>query len=54
MASSQLTGVVPSGLIGTPTTIFITAAGKVASVHTGEYASQGTLDGDIESYSLGR
>ena len=54
MASSQLTGVVPSGLIGTPTTIFITAAGKVASVHTGEYASQGTLDGDIETYSLGR
>ena len=54
MASSQLTAVVPSGLIGTPTTIFITAAGKVASVHTGEYASQGTLDGDIETYLLGR
>ena len=54
MPSSQLTGVVPSGLIGTPTTIFITPAGKVASVHTGEYASQGTLDGDIETYALGR
>ena len=54
MPSSELTGVLPSGLIGTPTTIFITPAGKVASVHTGEYASQGTLDGDIEAYAVGR
>lgn len=38
---------------GLPTTIFINAAGKVTFVHTGQYDSQGTLDGDISSYALG-
>ncbi|MBV9534338.1 MAG: redoxin domain-containing protein [Solirubrobacterales bacterium] len=39
---------------GLPTTIFINRAGKVVDVHTGQYTSQSTLDGDIQSYSLGR
>ena len=38
---------------GLPTTVFISPAGKVAYVHTGQYDSQGTLDQDIESYGLG-
>jgi cytochrome c biogenesis protein CcmG/thiol:disulfide interchange protein DsbE len=38
---------------GLPTTIFINRAGKVAFVHTGQYDSQGTLDHDIGSYTLG-
>jgi thiol-disulfide isomerase/thioredoxin len=38
---------------GLPTTIFIDPAGKVVFVHTGQYDSQGVLDGDIDSYSLG-
>jgi len=32
---------------GLPTTIFINVAGRVTSVHTGQYVSQGTLDADI-------
>ena len=53
MSSDQITGIVPQGLAGTPTTIFINAAGKVAYVHVGEYVSQGALDGDVGSYALG-
>jgi len=37
---------------GLPTTIFISRAGKVAYVHTGQYDSQGTLDQDISNYAL--
>jgi cytochrome oxidase Cu insertion factor (SCO1/SenC/PrrC family)/thiol-disulfide isomerase/thioredoxin len=36
---------------GLPTTIFISRAGKVVYVHTGQYDSQGTLDQDISSYA---
>ncbi|MHB1570391.1 MAG: redoxin domain-containing protein [Solirubrobacteraceae bacterium] len=39
---------------GLPTTVFINRAGKVISVHTGQYSSQTALDGDIERYALGR
>jgi hypothetical protein len=38
---------------GLPTTIFINRAGRAVSVHTGQYDSQGTLDGEIYSYALG-
>lgn len=38
---------------GLPTTILIDRAGKVVYVHTGQYDSRGTLDGDISSYALG-
>jgi cytochrome c biogenesis protein CcmG, thiol:disulfide interchange protein DsbE len=37
---------------GLPTTIFISPAGKVVYVHTGQYDSQGTLDSDISTYAL--
>lgn len=53
MSTTQLTGIVPQGLLGTPTTIFINRAGKVVGVHTGQYKSQGTLDGDVSAYALG-
>jgi cytochrome oxidase Cu insertion factor (SCO1/SenC/PrrC family)/thiol-disulfide isomerase/thioredoxin len=36
---------------GLPTTVFISPAGKVAYVHTGQYDSIGTLDQDISSYA---
>ena len=39
---------------GLPTTIYIDAAGKVTHVQSGEYFSQGSLDGDIQTYALGR
>jgi cytochrome c biogenesis protein CcmG/thiol:disulfide interchange protein DsbE len=38
---------------GLPTTIFVSRQGKVAFVHTGQYASQGSLDDDISTYALG-
>lgn len=53
MGSDQLTPIVPQGLLGTPTTIFIDREGRIAYLHTGQYDSQGTLDGDISTYALG-
>ena len=38
---------------GLPTTIFINRAGRVVDVHVGVYDSQGSLDGDVETYALG-
>jgi cytochrome oxidase Cu insertion factor (SCO1/SenC/PrrC family)/thiol-disulfide isomerase/thioredoxin len=51
-STSNMSGVAPGGLQGLPTTIFIARSGKVSYVHTGQYDSQGTLDGDIERYAL--
>lgn len=53
MKTQQLTGILPQGVLGTPTTIFIGRAGKVVAVHTGQYEAQGTLDADIEANVLG-
>ncbi len=53
MSTQQVTKIVTGGLPGTPTTIFINRTGKAVEVHTGEYASQGTLDGDIQTYAPG-
>jgi len=36
----------PAGVLGLPTTAFVSPAGKVVYVHTGQYLSQGTLDRD--------
>ncbi len=53
VSTGQLHNVVGGGLEGLPTTIYISPAGKVVYVHTGEYASQGTLDADIQQYANG-
>jgi cytochrome oxidase Cu insertion factor (SCO1/SenC/PrrC family)/thiol-disulfide isomerase/thioredoxin len=53
MSIPSLTGIIPQGVAGLPTTIFISRAGKLAYVHSGQYDSQGSLDGDILSYALG-
>lgn len=37
---------------GLPTTIYVAPNGKVAFVHTGQYASQQSLDSDIQRYAL--
>jgi cytochrome c biogenesis protein CcmG/thiol:disulfide interchange protein DsbE len=44
---------VPQGLSGLPTTIFLNPEGKLVYVHTGQYESQGTLDADIQNHALG-
>jgi cytochrome oxidase Cu insertion factor (SCO1/SenC/PrrC family)/thiol-disulfide isomerase/thioredoxin len=49
----DVSGLLPQGLIGTPTTIFYNAAGKRVYVHAYQYDSQGTLDSDITTYALG-
>jgi thiol-disulfide isomerase/thioredoxin len=53
MSATNITGILPQGLLGTPTTIFFSPAGKIVAVHTGQYESQGSLDGDIGTYALG-
>ena len=53
MSADTITGIVPQGLIGTPSTIFINKAGHIVALHTGQYYSQGALDGDIETNALG-
>ncbi len=42
----------PGGVQGTPTTVFVSPTGKVVYVHTGQYLSQGTLDQDIQDHAL--
>ena len=42
-----------ASIFGLPTTVFISANGKVAYVHSGQYFSEGTLDDDITRYALG-
>ncbi len=51
-SAADITSIVPQGLLGTPSTIYINSAGKLVYVHTGQYVSPGTLDGDIQTYAL--
>jgi cytochrome c biogenesis protein CcmG/thiol:disulfide interchange protein DsbE len=48
-----LPSLLPGGLEGTPTTIFIDRQGRLVYIHTGQYLSQGTLDADIKAHALG-
>jgi cytochrome oxidase Cu insertion factor (SCO1/SenC/PrrC family)/thiol-disulfide isomerase/thioredoxin len=50
---TELGKLIPGGVEGYPTTVFINRDGKVVHVHTGQYDSQGTLDSDIKTYALG-
>jgi thiol-disulfide isomerase/thioredoxin/cytochrome oxidase Cu insertion factor (SCO1/SenC/PrrC family) len=50
--TGQIHSLLPQGLIGLPTTIFVNRAGKVAYVHSGQYDAPGTLDQDVEQYAL--
>jgi cytochrome oxidase Cu insertion factor (SCO1/SenC/PrrC family)/thiol-disulfide isomerase/thioredoxin len=52
-STSQFPSLLPQGLVGLPTTIFIDRTGRVSYVHTGQYETQGGLDADIEQYALG-
>jgi cytochrome oxidase Cu insertion factor (SCO1/SenC/PrrC family)/thiol-disulfide isomerase/thioredoxin len=51
--ASQMSHILPQGLLGTPTTIFIRPSGRIAAVHTGQYDAQGTLDAEIQAGALG-
>jgi cytochrome oxidase Cu insertion factor (SCO1/SenC/PrrC family)/thiol-disulfide isomerase/thioredoxin len=52
-AANRATRIVPQGLLGTPSTIFINRAGRITSVHTGQYDAQGVLDAEIQANALG-
>ena len=51
VSSGQLGELLPGGIQGTPTTVYITPTGRIYSIHTGQYESQGALDGDIHTYA---
>lgn len=51
LTSSQLAPL--ATLQGMPTTIYISPAGKILNVHTGQYDTEATLQNDIERYALG-
>jgi cytochrome c biogenesis protein CcmG/thiol:disulfide interchange protein DsbE len=50
-STTGLDSLVPQGLAGLPTTLFLNRQGRLVYVHTGQYESQGTLDGDVQSYA---
>ena len=52
--TTKISQIVPQGIQGLPTTIVINRTGKLAYVHTGQYSSQGILDGDIQTYALAK
>jgi cytochrome oxidase Cu insertion factor (SCO1/SenC/PrrC family)/thiol-disulfide isomerase/thioredoxin len=52
-AASRVTRILPQGLLGTPTTIFINRSGRIAAVHSGQYDAQGVLDEEIQANALG-
>jgi cytochrome c biogenesis protein CcmG/thiol:disulfide interchange protein DsbE len=52
-AANRATRILPQGLLGTPTTIFINRSGRIAAVHTGQYDAQGVLDAEIQADALG-
>jgi cytochrome oxidase Cu insertion factor (SCO1/SenC/PrrC family)/thiol-disulfide isomerase/thioredoxin len=54
MNPPALSAIVPQGIAGTPSTIFLNRAGRPVHLQTGQYFSQGLLNSDIETYALGR
>jgi cytochrome oxidase Cu insertion factor (SCO1/SenC/PrrC family)/thiol-disulfide isomerase/thioredoxin len=52
MNPPALTAIVPQGIAGTPSTIFLNRSGKLVHVQTGQYLSQGSLNNDIQTYAL--
>ncbi len=52
VSPGQVGELLPGGIQGTPTTVYITRTGHVSSIHTGQYESQGSLDADLLTYAL--
>jgi cytochrome oxidase Cu insertion factor (SCO1/SenC/PrrC family)/thiol-disulfide isomerase/thioredoxin len=52
LKTDQLSLLLPGGLQGLPTTVYINRAGKVIYVHTGPYEAQGSLNADVAAYAL--
>jgi len=54
VSTAQLQRLLPQGLEGLPTTIFIAPDGRINYVHTGQYDSLGTLEADLTTYATRR
>jgi cytochrome c biogenesis protein CcmG/thiol:disulfide interchange protein DsbE len=52
VSTTGLRLLLPGGLQGLPTTIYIDRIGRVVYVHTGQYQAQGSLDADLSTYAL--
>ena len=52
-STTDLDPLLVGGLEGTPTTLYLSARGRVIYVHTGQYETLGALQLDIEDYALG-
>ena len=53
VTNGQLDRWLPGGVAATPTTFYLGPQGEVRYRHTGQYATQGSLDGDVQTYALG-
>ncbi len=51
-STADLGKLVPGGVEGYPTTIYIDRTGRIVNVHDGQYESQGTLDADLGRYAV--
>jgi cytochrome oxidase Cu insertion factor (SCO1/SenC/PrrC family)/thiol-disulfide isomerase/thioredoxin len=51
-STSDLGKLVPGGVEGYPTTIYIDRTGRIVNVHDGQYESQSTLDADLGRYAV--
>jgi cytochrome oxidase Cu insertion factor (SCO1/SenC/PrrC family)/thiol-disulfide isomerase/thioredoxin len=51
-STADLGKLVPGGIEGYPTTIYINRAGRIVEVHDGQYESQSTLDADLGRYAV--
>jgi len=51
-STSDLGKLVPGGIEGYPTTIYIDRSGRIVEVHDGQYDSQSTLDADLGRYAV--
>jgi thiol-disulfide isomerase/thioredoxin len=52
LSRGGISSLLPGGIQGTPTTVYLNRSGKVVHVQTGQYKAQGTLDQDIRTYAL--
>ena len=51
-STADLGKLIPGGIEGYPTTIYIDRAGRIVDVHDGQYESQSTLDADLGRYAI--
>jgi cytochrome oxidase Cu insertion factor (SCO1/SenC/PrrC family)/thiol-disulfide isomerase/thioredoxin len=51
-STTDLGKLIPGGIEGYPTTIYIDRSGRIIEVHDGQYESQSTLDADLGHYAI--